>query len=45
MLPKKIKKCVLNSGILDSASGTIENLVITKKGVVYLKSLKATKSK
>ena len=32
-------------GVLDSCSGTINNIVITKTGVVYLKPIKKKKER
>lgn len=45
MSSKSSTEIQLLRGILDSCSGTINNIVITKTGVVYLKPIKKKKER
>lgn len=45
MSSKSSTEIQLFRGVLDSCSGTINNIVITKTGVVYLKPIKKKKER
>ena len=45
MSSKSSTEIQLSRGVLDSCSGTINNIVITKTGVVYLKPIKKKKER
>lgn len=45
MSSKSSTEMQLLRGVLDSCSGTINNIVITKTGVIYLKPIKKKKER